>query len=158
MVPNLRAAFLNPPDIATTHYHSEFDAQWQEELGQKAQTEEEKRQEMVIAAKGAMDEWGAQREVQRESKTSQNRQDEQLLCEQIELEREADPWDRVVKLVDLQTDASDDLLDTSRMRAIFIRYDQHVRSLRFRVYCNHSLPYVDVRSACPPPISMKNKN
>ena len=86
MVPNLRAGFLNPPDVATTHYHSEFDAQWQEELGQKAQTEEEKRQEMVIAAKGAMDEWGAQREVQRESKTSQNRQDEQLLCEQCSLE------------------------------------------------------------------------
>lgn len=100
----------------------EFNLQWQAELAQKEQEEEAVRSQMLEEAQKAFADWNQQREVQRESKSAQNRQEEQVLCEQIEGEIENDnPWERVVSLIDLQTDHSDESLDVSRMRAIFIK-------------------------------------
>ena len=51
-----------------------------------------------------------------------NREKEQVLMEQLAAEVESEnPWERIVSLVDLQAATSDENMDTSRMRQVFIQ-------------------------------------
>ena len=51
-----------------------------------------------------------------------NREKEQVLMEQRAAEGEGEnPWERIVSLVDLQASTSDENMDTSRMRQVFIQ-------------------------------------
>eukprot|EP00619_Florenciella_sp_RCC1007_P009729 CAMPEP_0205921346 /NCGR_PEP_ID=MMETSP1325-20131115/12696_1 /ASSEMBLY_ACC=CAM_ASM_000708 /TAXON_ID=236786 /ORGANISM="Florenciella sp., Strain RCC1007" /LENGTH=126 /DNA_ID=CAMNT_0053289151 /DNA_START=11 /DNA_END=391 /DNA_ORIENTATION=- len=103
---------------------NEFNEKWEAELAAKAAEEEATRQTMVEKAKEELAEWEKQQEVQRESKTSQNRQEEQVVLEDIEREMDPEngnPWERVVKLVEIKAEPAEGELDVSRMKSIFLQ-------------------------------------
>merc|ERR1719384_236957 len=63
----------------------------------------------------------SQRESKREAKMAKNREEEQEKLEAIEAGLESEnSWKRVVKMVELNQDSSDDALDNSRMRDVLI--------------------------------------
>eukprot|EP00620_Florenciella_sp_RCC1587_P011287 CAMPEP_0182573206 /NCGR_PEP_ID=MMETSP1324-20130603/18856_1 /TAXON_ID=236786 /ORGANISM="Florenciella sp., Strain RCC1587" /LENGTH=126 /DNA_ID=CAMNT_0024788277 /DNA_START=73 /DNA_END=453 /DNA_ORIENTATION=+ len=114
---------LPEPDTDNAKLNA-FNETWEATLAAKAAEEETTRQTMIEAAKAEMAEWEKQQEVQRESKTSQNRQEEQVVLEDIEREMDPEngnPWERVVKLVEIKAEAGEGELDVSRMKSIFLQ-------------------------------------
>lgn len=98
-----------------------FNAEWQETLAARRQEEDDAKAAMVEAAKVAMDEFQAKRDMKRDAKMAKNREDEQAKLEDIEADLENDnSWQRVSKMVDLTQDGAEDGEDTKRMRDVFI--------------------------------------
>jgi len=98
-----------------------FNADFQDTLVQRKEEEEQATAAMTEAARVYMEEFQANREAKRDSKMALNREDEQAKLESIEADLENDnSWQRVTNTVELTQDSADDMMDTQRMRDIFI--------------------------------------
>ncbi|CAM9577568.1 unnamed protein product [Hapterophycus canaliculatus] len=95
---------------------------WQAGLNEKARIEAEAKQAALEAAKADLESHVVERAANKEAKMGRNREQEQVFLEQLEGELESEnPWERVVSLVDTQTEIVDDFKDTSRMTSILIQ-------------------------------------
>lgn len=95
--------------------------EWQETLKTRKDEEAAKKAEYLEAARVALAQFEADREAQRESTMTKNREDEQTKLEAIEADLENDTsWQRVCKLVELQHDSSSEAQDVKRMRDVMI--------------------------------------
>jgi len=107
------------------HMSSALDAfhrKWQAELLAKDEAETSAKLAAVASARAELEKAETERQALREANMTKNRSEEQLLMEQIEADLEAEnPWARIIKLVDLQTEHSESSNDVSRMRQIFIQ-------------------------------------
>ena len=100
---------------------AKWNAEWQETLQGRKETENAKKAEMIEAAKISMENFNKEREQKRETKMAKNREDEQAKLEAIEADLENDnSWQRVCKMVELTHDGAGDAEDTKRMRDVLI--------------------------------------
>jgi len=98
-----------------------YNAEFQDTLVQRKEEEEQAKMAMTEAARVYMEEFQANREAKRDSKMALNREDEQAKLESIEADLENDnSWQRVTNTVELTQDSAEDMMDTQRMRDIFI--------------------------------------
>jgi len=98
-----------------------YNAEFQDTLVQRKEEEQQAKIAMTEAARLYMEEFQANREAKRDSKMALNREDEQAKLEAIEADLENDnSWQRVTNTVELTQDSADDMMDTQRMRDIFI--------------------------------------
>eukprot|EP00617_Octactis_speculum_P024708 CAMPEP_0185765330 /NCGR_PEP_ID=MMETSP1174-20130828/28806_1 /TAXON_ID=35687 /ORGANISM="Dictyocha speculum, Strain CCMP1381" /LENGTH=128 /DNA_ID=CAMNT_0028448393 /DNA_START=71 /DNA_END=457 /DNA_ORIENTATION=- len=98
----------------------EFNAKWDLDLQEKDDKEKLEKETMEAKARQEHADWNAERELKRDGRSTANREEEQVLCEQIEGEIESEnPWERVFKLVDLQKEHTDGRSDVNRMKGIF---------------------------------------
>lgn len=95
--------------------------EWQETLMKRKDDENNKKAEMLEAARLAMENFQKEREMKRESKMAKNREDEQAKLEAIEADLENDnSWQRVCKMVELSHDSTEKAEDVKRMRDALI--------------------------------------
>lgn len=95
--------------------------EWQVTLKERKDEENATKAAAVEAAEAQLATFQTEREVKRESRISKNRSDEQDKLEAIEADLENDnSWQRVVKMVELNQDASDGAQDCGRMRDVMI--------------------------------------
>lgn len=95
--------------------------EWQETLKARKEIENSRRAELVDAARVALEEYTAGREVKRQTKMTSNRQDEQAKLEAIEADLENDnSWQRVCKMIEFSHDSTHKAADIKRMRDILI--------------------------------------
>mmetsp|Transcript_20360 Transcript_20360/g.37979 ORF Transcript_20360/g.37979 Transcript_20360/m.37979 type:complete len:167 (+) Transcript_20360:54-554(+) len=95
-----------------------FNSQWQQELASRKNAEETAKQTAITQASADLAKFTEERDATRESKMSKNRSEEQVKLEALEADLEStNPWERVVKLVDLQIDEG----EVGRMRGILIQ-------------------------------------
>lgn len=95
--------------------------QWQVILKERKDEENAAKAETVEKAEAALSNFHAARETKRESRMARNRSDEQDKLEAIEADLENDnSWQRVVKMVELNQDASEGAQDCGRMRDVLI--------------------------------------
>ena len=95
--------------------------EWQETLSKRKDEENEKKAEMLEAARIALENFQKEREMKREAKMAKNREDEQAKLEAIEADLENDnSWQRVCKMVELSHDSTDAAQDVKRMRDALI--------------------------------------
>ncbi|CBJ28313.1 Clathrin light chain [Ectocarpus siliculosus] len=100
----------------------EFMERWQAGLVEKARIEAEAKAAALEAAKADLETHSVERAANKEAKMGQNREQEQIFLEQLEGELESEnPWERVVSLVDTQSEVVEDFKDTSRMTSILIQ-------------------------------------
>eukprot|EP00903_Cladosiphon_okamuranus_P015317 g14150.t1 len=100
----------------------EFMERWQASLNEKAAIEAEAKAAALEAAKADLESHVVERAANKEAKMGRNREQEQVFLEQLEGELESEnPWERVVSLVDTQTEVVEDFKDTSRMTSILIQ-------------------------------------
>ncbi|CAN0434193.1 unnamed protein product [Pylaiella littoralis] len=100
----------------------EFMERWQAGLNEKAGIEAEAKAAALEAAKADLESHAIERASNKEAKMGQNREQEQVFLEQLEGELESEnPWERVVSLVDTQTEVVEEFQDTSRMTSILIQ-------------------------------------
>mmetsp|Transcript_18413 Transcript_18413/g.38339 ORF Transcript_18413/g.38339 Transcript_18413/m.38339 type:complete len:165 (+) Transcript_18413:31-525(+) len=97
-----------------------WNAEWMEKLSARKNKENEAKAKAIEQAGKDLEQFVAERDASRESKMSKNRSEEQVKLEALEADLESDnPWERVVKLVDLQQEGEGS--DVSRMRSILIQ-------------------------------------
>ena len=100
---------------------SKWNDEWQETLKARKEVENSRRAELVEAARVALEEFTAAREVKRQSKMTTNRQEEQAKLEAIEADLENDnSWQRVCKMIEFSHDSTKAAADIKRMRDILI--------------------------------------
>ncbi|CAB1105482.1 unnamed protein product [Ectocarpus sp. CCAP 1310/34] len=100
----------------------EFMERWQAGLVEKARIEAEAKAAALEAAKADLETHSVERAANKEAKMGRNREQEQIFLEQLEGELESEnPWERVVSLVDTQSEVVEDFKDTSRMTSILIQ-------------------------------------
>lgn len=98
-----------------------WNAEWQETLLVRKEEENSRRAELVEAARTALEQFQAERDVRRESKMAKNREDEQAKLEAIEADLENDnSWQKVCKMVELSHDSTKQAQDVKRMRDLLI--------------------------------------
>ena len=95
--------------------------EWQVTLKERKDEENAQKGAAVEKAEQDLADIQAQREKKRESRISKNRSDEQEKLEAIEADLENDnSWQRVVKMVELNQDASEESMDCTRMKDVLI--------------------------------------
>ncbi len=95
--------------------------QWQVTLKERKDEENATKAAAVEKADAELANFQAAREAKRESRMARNRGDEQDKLEAIEADLENDnSWQRVVKMVELNQDASETAQDCGRMRDVLI--------------------------------------
>mmetsp|Transcript_10200 Transcript_10200/g.13380 ORF Transcript_10200/g.13380 Transcript_10200/m.13380 type:complete len:205 (+) Transcript_10200:44-658(+) len=100
----------------------DFNDQWEQELEQKKIEEDQKKMEMMEKAKQDLETFYQEKEKQTEARMSKNRNEEQVLLEQLEADLESDnSWERITKLVELQAEGGEGSVDVSRMRSLLIQ-------------------------------------
>ena len=103
-----------PPSFA-----SSWSAQWSQTLSTRRANEEAAKSERLKEAAESVEKFEVQARATREAKMSKNRSEEQVKLESLEADLDSDnPWERVVKLVDLQMDEEE---EKGRMRSILIQ-------------------------------------
>ena len=101
---------------------AELQAKWDEEIREREAKEAEVLAANLAEAKAALETFEQEREAKKQAGMQTNREKEQVLMEQLAAEVESEnPWERIVSLVDLQAATSDENMDTSRMRQVFIQ-------------------------------------
>mmetsp|Transcript_15639 Transcript_15639/g.19839 ORF Transcript_15639/g.19839 Transcript_15639/m.19839 type:complete len:203 (-) Transcript_15639:147-755(-) len=95
--------------------------QWQVTLKERKDEENAAKAASVEKAEAELANFQAARETKRETRMTRNRADEQDKLEAIEADLENDnSWQRVVKMVELNQDASEGAQDCGRMRDVLI--------------------------------------
>ena len=112
----------HPVTNGTSSIDAELQAKWDEEIRVREAKEAEVLATNLAEAKAALEAFEEEREVKMRASMQTNREKEQVLMEQLAAEGEGEnPWERIVSLVDLQASTSDENMDTSRMRQVFIQ-------------------------------------
>ncbi|KAJ1448860.1 hypothetical protein M885DRAFT_537636 [Pelagophyceae sp. CCMP2097] len=100
----------------------ELHAKCEADICARKDKEEEVKATNVTKAKEALEKFAEDRQQKIHDNMQKNREEEQLLMEQLATDIESEnPWERIVSLVDLQAGMSDENLDVSRMRQVFIQ-------------------------------------
>jgi len=98
-----------------------WNEEWQETLKTRKDEENNKKAELLEAARVALENFQKEREIKREAKMAKNREDEQAKLEAIEADLENDnSWQRVCKMVELSHDSTESAEDVKRMRDALI--------------------------------------
>jgi len=109
-----------PPETASSPM-SEWNDQWIITLKDRKENEESLKLQTIEAAKADIIRFQTDQEVKRIAKMEQNRTEEQETLVVIDADLEAkNPWNNVVKLVELTQDNIEHSLDCGRMRDILI--------------------------------------
>ena len=112
----------HPVTNGTSSIDAELQAKWDEEIRVREAKEAEVLATNLAEAKAALEAFEEEREVKMRASMQTSREKEQVLMEQLAAEGEGEnPWERIVSLVDLQASTSDENMDTSRMRQVFIQ-------------------------------------
>jgi hypothetical protein len=100
-----------------------FDAKWEADLAARAAGEAAQLLERRASAQADIAGFHQARARQRDAAQDKNRMLEQALAEKLEADRTgANPWARVVALVDIDPKAKDDVAsDVARMRQLLIQ-------------------------------------
>ena len=94
---------------------------WQALLLVRKEEESTRQAELMEEARIALELFQKEREMKREGTMITNRNDEQAKLEAIEADLENDnSWQRVCKMVELQSESTDKALDVKRMRDVMI--------------------------------------
>ena len=110
-----------PAEPAGPSPMQKWNDEWQETLKTRKDEENNKKAEMLEAARVALENFQKEREIKREAKMAKNREDEQAKLEAIEADLENDnSWQRVCKMVELSHDSTDKSEDVKRMRDALI--------------------------------------
>lgn len=98
-----------------------WNEEWQALLLVRKEEESARQAELVEEARAALETFQKEREMKREGTMIKNRNDEQAKLEAIEADLENDnSWQRVCKMVELQSESTDKALDVKRMRDVLI--------------------------------------
>jgi Clathrin light chain len=98
-----------------------WNEEWQALLLTRKEEESTRQAELMEEARIALETFQKEREMKRESTMIKNRNDEQAKLEAIEADLENDnSWQRVCKMVELQSESTDKALDVKRMRDVMI--------------------------------------
>ena len=98
-----------------------WNEEWQALLLVRKEEESTRQAELVEEARVALEVFLKEREMKREGTMIKNRNDEQAKLEAIEADLENDnSWQRVCKMVELQSESTDKALDVKRMRDVMI--------------------------------------
>ena len=98
-----------------------WNEEWQALLLVRKEEESTRQAELMEQARIALETFQKEREMKRESTMIKNRNDEQAKLEAIEADLENDnSWQRVCKMVELQSESTDKSLDVKRMRDVMI--------------------------------------
>ena len=98
-----------------------WNEEWQALLLVRKEEESTRQAELLEEARIALEAFQKEREMKRESTMIKNRNDEQAKLEAIEADLENDnSWQRVCKMVELQSESTDKALDVKRMRDVMI--------------------------------------
>lgn len=112
---------MAPPENAGPSPMQKWNDEWQVTLQARKDEENARKGELVEAARVALEQFQAERELKREAKMTKNREDEQAKLEAIEADLENDnSWQRVCKLVELSHDSTKSAQDVKRMRDVMI--------------------------------------
>ncbi|GAB5034003.1 clathrin light chain [Nannochloropsis oceanica] len=94
-----------PTELPSTSALDAFLEEWERKLDAKRGVENEKRSTVIEKARAELAKFAEEREEMREKKQSANRKEEQVKLEKLEADLEAEnPWERVISLIDMQTD------------------------------------------------------
>merc|ERR1712203_34396 len=101
----------------------EWETNHERELEEIATQESSTKNETRKAAADELAKWYEERKDTNQKKASTNRKDEQTVLENREAASKpgANPWERVVDLIDTNARTADESRDTSRMRALLIQ-------------------------------------
>merc|ERR1719424_1714819 len=101
----------------------EWEAQHEEALEDLSRKEEADRKERRTKASDELTKWYEERTTDTSKKKKTNRADESMAQKAREAAEKpgANPWERVVDLVDTSARTADESQDTSRMRALLIQ-------------------------------------
>jgi Clathrin light chain len=98
-----------------------WNEEWQALLLVRKEEESTRQAELMEEARIELETFQKEREMKRESTMIKNRNDEQAKLEAIEADLENDnSWQRVCKMVELQSESTDKALDVKRMRDVMI--------------------------------------
>lgn len=113
---------LTIPDSEPEDALTVFNREWQLKLEEKKAKEVTEEEAIKSKATEDMANWHKQRDTKLTAKKETNRTEEAVVMEGLASDIEgAAPWDRVMKLIDANTDASDAKADVSRMKKLFIQ-------------------------------------
>jgi hypothetical protein len=98
-----------------------WNEEWQALLLQRKEEDNTRSAELIEAARIALETFQKEREMKRDSTMQKNRNDEQAKLEAIEADLENDnSWQRVCKMIELQSESTDKSVDVKRMRDVMI--------------------------------------
>jgi len=114
--------FGSIPDSEPEDALSVFNKEWQTKLEEKKAVEVTEEEAVKAKAEEELANWHKQRETKLTAKKETNRTEEAVVLEGLASDIDGTtPWDRVMKLIDANTEASDARADVSRMKKLFIQ-------------------------------------
>jgi uncharacterized protein (UPF0548 family) len=114
--------FGSIPDSEPEDALTVFNREWQAKLEEKKAAEVTAEATVKEKAAEELANWHKQRETKLTAKKETNRSEEAVVVEGLAADIEgAAPWERVMKLIDTNTEASDAKADVSRMKKLFIQ-------------------------------------
>lgn len=114
----IKFAFQHIDDITSTG-DSSWNSEWQAKLEMRRGAEVSAKAACIAAAAAALATFSTERMALRDATMSKNRSEEQVKLESLEADLESvNPWERVVKLVDLQQEEG---INVERIRTLLIQ-------------------------------------
>ena len=105
----------------------EWNMQFRERCEAKDKAAMDKKKEILSAAAEELNNWKEERNKKLAAKKEMNREEEAKVLESAKADMEcANPWERVVKLVDMKSEGEHDM---SRMKQVMIRMKNDAASL-----------------------------
>ena len=105
----------------------EWNMQFRERCEAKDKEAMEKKKELLSAGAEELNKWKEERANKLKAKAEMNRQEEEKAIESAKADMEcANPWERVVKLVDMSAEVERDM---SRMKQVMIRMKSDAASM-----------------------------
>merc|ERR1712125_75865 len=113
---NIRREELTPPETTSTPM-----SQWNNTLKERKESEESLKLQTIEAAREDIMRFQADQKMKRIAKMERNRSEEQEKLVVIEADLESkNPWNNIVKMVELTQDNMEHSLDCGRMRDLLI--------------------------------------
>ena len=115
------------PVVDEFKFTREWNMQFRERCEAKDKEAMEKKKELLSAGAEELNKWKEERANKLKAKAEMNRQEEEKAIESAKADMEcANPWERVVKLVDMNAEVDRDM---SRMKQVMIRMKSDAASM-----------------------------
>ena len=115
------------PVVDEFKFTREWNMQFRERCEAKDKEAMEKKKELLSAGAEELNKWKEERANKLKAKAEMNRREEEKAIESAKADMEcANPWERVVKLVDMSAEVDRDM---SRMKQVMIRMKSDAASL-----------------------------
>ena len=115
------------PVVDEFKFTREWNMQFRERCEAKDKAAMDKKKEILSAAAEELNNWKEERSKKLVAKKEMNREEEAKVLESAKADMEcANPWERVVKLVDMKSEGEHDM---SRMKQVMIRMKNDAASM-----------------------------